>query len=66
MGGRKVWLVWNHESKGEAVAFDNPADAEQTANGDFPQFAPAIGERFFELYEDNAPLPIEEISIPEN
>lgn len=58
-----MWLVWNHESKGEAVAFDNPGEAYQTSTGNFEMMGPAIGEAFFQMYEDNAPLPVEEITI---
>lgn len=65
MSIKKMWLVWNSKDRGEAVAFDNEMDAFQTAHGDFQQMAPAIGEAFFEMYEDNAPLPIEVIGVPE-
>jgi hypothetical protein len=58
-----IWLVWNSSKKGEAVAFDNYNDAHQTAYGEFQQMAPAIGEEFFKMYEENAPLPIDRIEL---
>lgn len=58
------WIVWHsHLEKGEGVIFDNKADADATAHGDFEQRWPAIGEVFFDNYSSNAPLPIEEVEI---
>ena len=62
---KSYWIVWHsHKEKGEGVVFDNEADAVQTAHGDFQQFAPAIGEAFFEQYSDNSPLQIQKIELP--
>ena len=62
---KTYWIVWHSaEYKAEAVLFDNYNDAYQTAHGYFGNMSPSIGERFYELYEDNAPLLIEKIELP--
>ena len=58
----KLHLVWN-EAHNECVGFIDFNDAYQCATGHFNPNRSTLGDGFFEMYGDDAPLAMETLDL---